>query len=302
MNRVLGLVLVIVVSCKTIKNTDCNYIEDYYQTMYKADLEFETGNYTKAFELYEISFKHCEAKNTLTFNEIANFTESSAILKKFDITYEYAKKQILNGVTLNRFENNNNFIDFLSSNHGQKLIKEYNVLRKSFESNANFQLRDEIISMRQADQMYRNKDYSKNISKQDSIDKIHEKRLIEIFETIGYPTEKILGQNTMEYPVNLEILLLHTKDSIRMNYFVPKIREFVKNGTATPLTLGRIIDQYYLYNDEPQIYGTYSNQNGGFANIIADLKKVNNNRISIGLSPIELKKKKDSIIKVKYGF
>ena len=63
-----------------------------------------------------------------------------------------------------------------------------------------------------------------------------------------------------------------------------------------------MIDQYYLYNDEPQIYGTYQAQSGGYATMIDNLKKVDSNRISIGLPPLELKERKDSIIRAKYGF
>uniref|UniRef100_UPI0040494EFE DUF6624 domain-containing protein n=1 Tax=Flavobacterium sp. TaxID=239 RepID=UPI0040494EFE len=302
MRRISILLSIIFLGCQTEKKSECNYIIDYYQTVYKADLEFETENFEKAFELYHDAFKSCNAKNTSTFNEIGKYTESSAILNKFDITYEFAKEQILNGVELSRFENNENFSEFLSSNFGQKLVSEYDMLRKEFEKNADFELRDELISMRSADQMYRNSNYQENIAKQDSIDKLHEKRLIEIFETIGYPTDKIVGQHTRDYPVDVGLFLLHTDDSIRMNYFVPKIKEFVKNGTAPPRTLGTMIDQYYLYNGEPQIYGTYGAQNGGYANMIDDLKKVDSNRISIGLPPLELKEKKDSLMRAKYGF
>lgn len=294
--------LILVLGCQTDRKTDCNYITDYYQTIYKADYEFELKNYEKAFDLYQDAFKSCKAINTSSYNEIGKFTECTAILEKFDLTYEYAKKQILNGVELSRFENNDNFGEFLFSDLGQKLFSEYDTLRKEFESNADFELRDELISMRSADQMYRDSNYKNNVSKQDSIDKLHENRLIEIFENIGYPTEKIVGQHTMDYPVDIGLLMLHTKDSIRMNYFVPKIKEFVKNGKASPYTLGTMIDQYYLYNREPQIYGTYQAQGGGYANMIDDLKKVDGNRISIGLPPLELKRKKDSLIKIKYAF
>lgn len=155
--------------------------------------------------------------------------------------------------------------------------------------------------MKRADQMYRNKNYKENIAKQDSIDKIHEKRLIEIFKTVGYPTERIVGQTNMDNHVDVELMLLHTDDSIRINYFVPKIKEFVKNGTASPLTLGRIIDQYYLYNGEPQIYGTYRAQGGGYANMINDLKK-----LIATVSPLDcllgINRKKDSLVRAKYGF
>lgn len=302
MRKISIVVLLLICSCQTDSKLECNYITDYYQTVYKADLEFETDNYEKAFELYQDAFKSCEAKNTSTYNEIGKFTESSAILEKFDVTYEYAKKQILNGVELNRFENNDNFSDFLISDFGQKLIAEYKSLRKEFENHADFKLRDELIRMRTADQMYRGGNGETNWAKQDSIDKLHEVRLIEIFETIGYPIDKIVGPQTRDYPVDIGLFMLHTKDSIRMNYFVPKIKEFLKNGTASPRTLGTMIDQYYLYNKEPQIYGTYQAQGGGYANMIDNLKKVDSNRISIGLPPLELKEKKDSLMRAKYGF
>ncbi|MFD2588766.1 hypothetical protein ACFSQJ_17705 [Croceitalea marina] len=302
MKKLTILLAIIILSCQTEKKTECNYITDYYQTVYKADWEFETKNYQKAFNLYNEAFKSCEAINTTNYNEIGKYTETTAILKKFGITYEYAKKQILNGVELNTFGNNENFNEFLKSEYGERLVSEYQKLREEFEKNADFNLRDELISMRTADQLYRNGNYQENIAKQDSIDELHENRLIEIFENIGYPTDKIVGPHTRDYPVDVGLFLLHTDDSIRMNYFVPKMKEFVQNGKASPWTLGTIIDQYHLYNGDPQINGTYKAQGGGYAKMISDLKKVDSNRISIGLSPLQLKEKKDSLRRIKYGF
>lgn len=300
--RILLLIALIIVSCETDKKTDCDYITDYYQTVYKADFEFETENYEKAFELYQNAFNSCEAVNTRNYYEIRKFTECSAILEQYAITYDFVKKQTLNGVELNQFQNNPTFNKFLSSEYGQRFISEYDNLRKEFMNNANFKLRDELKAMRIADQMYRGGNVEADWAKQDSIDKLHEKKLIQIFETIGYPTEKIVGPRTRENQVDVSLLLLHTKDSIRMNYFVPKVKEFVKKGTASPYTLGTMVDQYYLYNDKPQIYGTYSTQGGGYASMIEDLKQVDKNRISIGLSPLELKEKKDSLNRIKFGF
>jgi len=302
MRKLSILLTIIILSCQTERKTECNYIKDYYQTVYKADWEFETGNFQKAFDLYNEAFKSCKAVNTPTYNEIGKYTETSAILKKFDITYDFAKKQILNGVELSIIVNNENYNEFLDSEFGEKLITDYKELREEFKKNAHFILRDELIAMRTADQLYRNENYQENIAKQDSIDKIHEKRLIEIFETIGYPNDKIVGPHTRDYPVDVGLLLLHTDDSIRMNYFVPKLKEFVQKGTASPWTLGTVIDQFHLYNGDPQINGTYGAQGGGYAEMISDLKQVDSNRISIGLPPLELKEKKDSLRKIKYGF
>lgn len=294
------LLLLIFVSCANERKNECNYITDYYQTIYKADLEYHTENYEKAFELYQDAFKSCKAKNTMTYNEIGNFTETSAILKKFDLAYEYAKKQILIGVDLSRFQNNSSFDEFMASDYGKKLETEYDELRKKFMSKTDFKLRNELISMRAVDQMYRGS--SQNWGKQDSIDAIHEKRLIELFEKSGYPNEELVGPYSFDNnQTDVGLLLLHTEDSIRMNYFVPKVTEFVKNGTASPRTVGTMVDQFYLYNDEPQIYGTYGAQGGGYANMITDLKKVDSNRFSIGLPPLKIKEKKDSIIRLKYG-
>ena len=302
MKTILLLLPMIFFGCATEKKSDCNYIENYYQTVYEADLEFETGNYEKAFSLYEDAFNSCEAKNTSTYYELGKYTESSAILGKFDVTYKSAKKEIQQGIELSRFQNNTNFEEFLSSDYGKKFASEYDSLRTQFTDNADLQLRDELISMRSADQMYRGGNGEADWTKQDSIDILHEKRLIEIFESVGYPTDRMVGPHTMDYPVDVGLLLLHTDDSIRMNYFVPKVKEFVKNGTAPPSTLGTIIDQFYLYNGKPQIYGTYSAQAGGYANMIEDLKEVDSNRISIGLPPLDLKEKKDSLNRIKYGF
>ena len=302
MRKILLLLSIIIFSCATEEKTTCNYITDYYPTIYKADIEFRMGNYGEAFALYRDAFNSCEAKNTSTYYELSNFTESSAILEKYDITYEYSKKTIQNGIELSSFENNPNFEEFLLSDYGKKFIAEYDSLRQEFIDNADLELRDELTAMRTADQLYRNQGSDADWTKQDSIDKLHEERLFEIFETIGYPTDKIVGPHTMDYKVDVNLLLLHTDDSIRMHYFVPKVKEFVKNGTAPPRSLGTMIDQYHLYNGEPQIYGTYEAQEGGYANMIDNLEKVDSNRISIGLPKLELKEKKDSLNRVNYGF
>lgn len=297
------ILLVFLFSCSEKVEKECNYITDYYPIIYQADYEFSIENYEKAFQLYKKAFKNCEARNTMEYNEIAYFAETAAILKKYEVAKLYAEKLILRGSELSRFYSSENFNDFMDSEYGKALEANFPELRKQFMENTDFKLRDELISMRNADQMYRSQRSEADWTKQDSIDKIHEKRLIELFETVGYPDEEMVGPYSYDQNnVNAGIFMLHTDDSIRMNYFVPKIREFVENGTCAPRVLGTMIDQFYLYNDEPQIYGTYTMQGGGYATMIEDRTKVDSNRISIGLSPLVLKEKKDSIRKIKYGF
>jgi hypothetical protein len=173
--RILPLFMILTIAgCAKENKTNCNYIKDYYQTIYLADYEFETEHYEKAFELYQDAFNSCEAKNTPTYNEIDKFTESAAILKKFDIAYEYAKKQVLKGVELTNFQNNASLDEFMTSKYGEKLVDEYEGLRKEFMKNAHLKLRDELIAMRTADQMHRGGYGKPDWPKQDSIDKLHE--------------------------------------------------------------------------------------------------------------------------------
>ncbi|WP_034259680.1 hypothetical protein [Aequorivita capsosiphonis] len=299
----LPLLLFVLFSCSVNKKSECNYITDYYQTIYKADYEFETGNYQKAFDLYQSAFNSCEPITTLGYNEIANFAETTSVLKKYDLTFEYLKKSILEGSKLSRFQNNTNFEEFMVSKYGKQLEEEYDTLHSQFMDNIDLKLRNELILMRYADQGVRSKGSEADWTKVDSIDKLHEKRLIELFENQGFPNDDMVGPPSLDgRQIDIGPLLLHTADSIRLNYFVPKVREFVRKGKASPHYIGIMIDQYYLYNKEPQIYGTYTTQSGGYATMIKDLKKVDSNRISIGLAPLELKQKKDSLIKIKYGF
>lgn len=165
------------------------------------------------------------------------------------------------------------------------------------------ELREELITMRYNDQLYRRSRDNNDMAKMDSIDSIHEKRLIELFEQGIYPNDEMVGSYSIDNTsTDVSILLLHTRDSIRLNYFVPKVKEFIKNGKGSPLALGNMLDQYHLYNDQPQIYGTYTAREGGYAEMIPDLKKVDSNRVSIGLPPLALQEKRDSIVRLKYGF
>lgn len=298
MRLVLSILLSILFGCSVNKKSECNYITDYYQTIYKADYEFETKNFQKAFGLYQTAFNSCEPITTLGYNEIVKFAETTAILKKYNLTFEFVKKSILNGTELSKFQNNTNFEGFMASKYGKQIDQEYEALRNQFMDRIDLKLRNELILMRFADQGIRNQGSNTDWTKIDSVDKLHERRLIEIFESIGYPNDEIIGPPSLDGRLtDLGPILLHTDDSIRLNYFVPKIREFVRKGKASPYYVGAMIDQYYYYHKEPQIYGTIRG-----VNMIDNLKKVDSNRVSIGLAPLDLARKMDSLNKIKWGF
>lgn len=306
MKYILILVIITLSCCAKEQGSQCNYITDYYQKIYKADIQYRTENYEKAFELYEEAFNCCEPIETSTYNEIGNFAETCAILGKHNLAIDFIKKNIKKGYEIKWLQQDKKFDEVFATEVGRKLVSDYDTLRAEALSNLNLSLREEIRNMRIEDQKYRNASnslYKDNADKQEAIDDYNTIRIIEIFNEFGYPNENVIGSFSVDRsPVGISTMLLHTADSIRMNYFVPKLTEFVKNGTCSPNTLGGIIDQYYLYNGEPQIYGTYTKQDGSYSNMISDLEQVDKNRISIGLPPLKLQEKKDSIVKAKYGY
>lgn len=289
------ILLFIFTSCKTLQKSGCNYITDYYPIIYKADLEFITQNYEKAFELYQDAFKSCPPPKELTYGEIGNFAETCAILGKNDLAVEYMKKDIQRGMEIKWMQQNENFNKFFASKQGKKLISDYDHLRQTALSSFNLELREELKKMIIEDQKYRPGNYRENVDKQEAIDDYNTKRIIEIFNDFGFPNETVTGNYSIDQlDVRINGMLLHTSDSIRINYFVPKITEFVINGTCRPETLASIIDQYHLYKGRPQIYGTYG-IGKKYDNMLSDRKIVDSNRISVGLQPLESKEKRDSI-------
>lgn len=280
------------ISCAADKKTNCNYITDYYPKIYDAELQYQLENYDAAFNLYQEAFSSCSAKNTPIYNELAKYAEVCARLGKNELALQSIEKLVKNGLEVKWIQKDPIYKEVFNSEKGKRLVENYDEIRKEYLSGINLKLRGEIQNMVAADQKYRRNYDEADNRKMDSIDQIHEKRLIEIFESIGYPNNEIVGHYSIDgIPADIDILLLHTSDSIRMNYFVPKLKEFVKAGKCSPIALGTLIDQYYLYNNELQVNGTY---NGG-ATTISDLQQVDKNRTTIGLPPLQLQEKIDRL-------
>jgi hypothetical protein len=298
MRLVLPLIFILTISCLQKNKPVCNYITDYYQTIYQAELEYELKNYDKALELYQSAFNTCTPINTPTYNEIGKYVEICLILGHDKQALDFIELELKNGDELKWKLEDPVYSKFFTTESGKKLISNYDNIRSEYLRRVNLELRKEIQEMSRLDQLYRNGQYQ---DKQDSIDKINTKRLIEIFDQFGYPNDQVIGSYSVDrIHTDIVTMLLHTSDSIRMNYFVPKLTGYVKAGVCSPIALGQVIDQFYLYNGQPQIHGTYGAQNSRYANMIDDREQVDKNRISIGLPTLELDEKIDSIKRINY--
>ena len=291
MNKLTIIIFSLLVSCSSKEKSECNYITDYYPNTANAEFEFYSGNYEKAFDYYQKAFQNCDAIKIGTHHDTDKFAKICAELGKNDLAIDYIEKTITKGGLLNRFQNDEIFNNIFKTERGKKLIAEYDKRREDYLKSLNMDLRAELQAMIEIDQRLVGQQ-----EKRDSVFKVNDKRLIEIFDEFGYPNEQVVGNYGIDFTsTDPTILLLHTDDSIRLNYFIPKVKEFVKNGKCPPNTLGTMYDNLELFNKQPQTHGTYESQNGGYANMISDLSKVNANRAEIGLPSLKMTKKIDSL-------
>lgn len=290
MRIIIILILSILFSCSNNIKINCNYITDYYPNTSLAEIEFYSGNYKKAFVYYQKAFENCDAIRLGNHYDTDNFARVCAELGKDDLALEYIEKTVIKGGTLAGFQRNKVFDNIFKTKRGQNLISDYDKKREKYLNSLNMGLRSELQNMIRLDQKL-------NMTKfQDSMFLVNDKRLIEIFEKYGYPNAQVVGNYGIDQiQADPTILLLHTDDSIRINYFIPKIKDFIKNGSCPPRTLGAMYDNLELFNDQPQSYGTYENDSGGYANMISDISKVNANRKNIGLPTLEMTKRIDSL-------
>ena len=108
--------------------------------------------------------------------------------------------------------------------------------------------------------MYRKTNYEANKNKQETIDSLNSKRIKSIFEQYGYPNESIIGEFNIDNSyVDIGTMLLHTNDKERLNFYLPKVFELIKSGQAPPRAYATMKDQFNLYHDQEQYYGSYNN-------------------------------------------
>ncbi|MFD1061620.1 hypothetical protein ACFQ1Q_00060 [Winogradskyella litorisediminis] len=280
--------IIILSSCQERNNSECDYIKNYYPNIYKADYEYNTGNYEKAFDYYDSAFSNCNALNTPLYYEIRKFARVSAMLNKNDLALEFIKKDIESGYTITSILNDSVFYDLFKTNNGKEFLRSYDSLRSRYISKVDLNFRKEMLEIWRLDQEFR-----QDPIKLDSIDSIHEPKLIDIFEKRGYPNRNLIGHPSIDGKfIDVSTILRHTDDSIRKNYFIPKLKEFVEDGSCPPNDLAVVVDWYYLRRGEKQIYGMYPITK---ENTISNLNLIDENRISIGLPTLEQIRKKDSL-------
>ncbi len=276
------IILVILFSCKSKKiieedvKNDTNYIP-YFLKVYEADSLYIIKDYKKSYKILDSLFKKYKPLQLANYYEVNNYYKLKIILnKKINILdfSELISKYRLTDLALK----NDSVFKIIYLKEKKYLDENYILLRKKYLSTVKIDLRNELKKMAVEDQFYRKKEYEENIKKQNEIDSLNSKRLLEIFRDYGYPNEKIIGEfNLDSVHVDIGTMLLHTKDFNRINIFLPKVLEFIKKGMAPPRAYATMFDQYNLYHGQQQYYGSYTNPT------TIKIKELNKRRKQIGM-------------------
>lgn len=298
------LFFAVCVSCKQSQNgsskksEDCDYVKNYFPKIYAADIAYEQENFKKAYELYKAAFDHCQPLNMIGFDEMEKYAKASAEEEQYQSTYNIAKELVSIGMETDFFEKWHVFQGFVNSKYGQKFYDEYVDLKEVYKKRINLDLRQQILYMIDTDKKYNGSDIAPE--KRDSLNLENAQELKQIFEKYGYPNTTKIGiyEVSHEY-TNISNILTHVPDSMRINYFIPKLREFVKDGQTPPRVLASMVDQYRIDKGQGQRYGTYVKNDGSFYKLYHDLEQVDKDRKSIGMPTIVQERQRNNLLRAK---
>ncbi len=267
------------------QNFEQNYISSgYYKKIYEADSLFLEKNYKDSFKILDKVFSKFEPVQLQNYQEYTTFVKLAFILGK--------KKKFINGVKelVKKYGYTEEQLlkDDILSNIFDMTEIDLKILREEFLSNSSIALKDLILEMKNNDQINRGSFgiYQNNKKKQDSLDKKNALTLMSIFESKGYPNFTKLGLNPMVASIEYDItsILLHINDSLRDNYFLPKIYSFVKQGKCDPQVYAGMYDKLQINSGKKQKYYTFLKSSNKIEIKNFGIEALDNERESIGLS------------------
>lgn len=271
------LIILFFVSCK---NEDpCNYIEDYYPFIYKAQTEYRVGNFEASKKLYEKAFEKCTCIRPHHY-QYANTLES---LKSNSII-EAVKEAISKGCTLDKFSDTTKYKFLTSLEEWEHIKNSYTTNRNKYLETVNFDLRDSIKLLSQLDQEIRTrKDLPDVIRRKFMIenDRKVQERLWNLFLKHGYlGIQQIGGDDIDGESASVTAILLHTPEKERFEKWIPFLIQAIKDGKCYPEQVAYLIDQHQVYNGNPVKIGVI------YGSEVRDVRESNKLRHEIGLPPI----------------
>lgn len=279
-------------SCQDKEKAPCNYITDYHQNIYEAEMAYLKEDYQNAYDLIKKAEQNCALLNQPAIYEPRMMAEICIKLDKKEEAFPYLFMLLELGQPISFIENHEPFEPLFGMSEWEEFVTKAPEIEARFLSSINKELRREIILMNSQDQVVRYGEI--DYDKMRMVDSINENRIKEIIEKYGYPSDKLIGPRTMDEPTDITVMLMHFSDT---TYFKPLLLDYIKKGDAPPQVLPNMIDRKLL-GVEKFTYGIYHNSD---SSQIRDFKNVDKRRISVGLRPYEMEKEHFELIRKKYN-
>lgn len=280
------IVLALLISTNLFAQTDdckCDYIKDYYQLVYEAEISYLQNDFNKAYDLLKQAEKNCELLNQPSVYEIPVLAELSLKRGKYEEALYYVELAFTKGIHVSYFEDNPEYEGITKIEGWAALKQKSQKIYNEWYSKLNLDLRNELAEMIREDQRVRQgkSQYDEELRE---VDDYNETRFKEILAEYGYPNEQIIGNyNIDEKTVNPDVFAFHIKD---IDYFKPLFLEYVRCGKAPVTLYASLIDSYDRRNGV-FTYGIYSNITPEY---IDDYENLDQRRINAGLRPYKMEK------------
>lgn len=285
MYRCVFICLFLCIACQ--EKEPCDYIEEYYQDVYEAELAYWGKDYQKAYDLLKGVESRCKLLNQSIIREPEMMAKLSIKIGKPQAAFPYIQRMLKEGMSFDSFLNNDAYTILHEYEEWKYLERNASTFKTAFEEGINKKLREEIIAMNDLDQKVLQKPVDYDEVRQ--VNNTHKNRIKEIFKEYGYPHSGLIGKSKTGERTDIKVLLMHF---LEPEYFSPLLIESTRKGIAPAGFVGYIVDRKDLAERDSFTYGIYDNAD---ASQIKDFKNLNKRRISVGLPPWKLKKRVDSL-------
>ncbi len=291
MYRLFVICFLCCVSCQ--EKEPCDYIEKYYQDVYKAELAYWEKEYDKAYKLLKQVESRCGLLNQQLIREPEMMAKLSIKVGKPQAAFPYIERMLREGMSFDSFVNNDAYTILHEYEEWKYLERNATQFVAEFEEGLDKELRAEIIAMNTLDQQLLQVPVDEDEFRR--VNSLHKKRMKEIFAAYGYPHAGLVGKPRMGENTDIQVLLMHF---LEPEYFSPLLIESARKGIAPAGYAGFVVDRKDLAERDSFTYGIYDNAE---VSQIKDFKNLDKRRISVGLPPWKLKKKVDSLRSVYYN-
>jgi hypothetical protein len=217
------LLIAIIFSCSKTKEYNS---EKYFELINNAELAICDENYEKAISEYEVAFNAIQKPFG---KDIFNSTLSSQLMNDYDKRDNYLQQII----------NNSNELDYVKSVFVSKYMteQEWKKLVSKREIEYDQTLRSEFNEIHARDQLFRPM-YETHDDTINSNRKINLKRILELTDSDGFPSQVELGYDNYLRKQSHDIVLHHTAQRRSYDKTVidlePILKSAVKNGRFDP--------------------------------------------------------------------